>query len=60
MSATGLRYPTVTRLTEPDKPAVVMAGSGQTMTFAQLDDFAWRAARTFANWACSPVITSRS
>jgi acyl-coenzyme A synthetase/AMP-(fatty) acid ligase len=31
-----------------------MAGSGQTMTFAELDDFAWRAARAFRSLGLAP------
>ena len=44
MSAAPLRYPGATRAAAPDKAAVVIAGSGERMSFAQLDDFAWRAA----------------
>jgi len=43
----GLRYPGAYVATTPDKPAVIMAGSGESVTFAELDAAANRLARTF-------------
>jgi fatty-acyl-CoA synthase len=47
----GLRYPGAHR---SDKPAVVMAGSDEVMTYAELDAFAWRAARAFRTLGLGP------
>ena len=40
-------HPSVHARTQPDKPAIVMAGSGETLTFAQLDARSNQAARFF-------------
>ncbi len=40
-------YPGVFAATNPDKPAVIMAGSGQTMTYRELDAEANRLSRVF-------------
>ncbi|MEU0313080.1 acyl-CoA synthetase [Nocardioides sp. NPDC006273] len=37
-------YPGTHALTTPDKPAVIMAGTGQTLTYAELDDASLRLA----------------
>jgi fatty-acyl-CoA synthase len=47
----ALRYPGAHR---SGKPAVVMAGSGKSMTYAELDAFAWRAARAFRGLGLDP------
>ena len=38
-------YPGVHAAASPDKPAVIMAGSGETVTYAQLDAEANRVSR---------------
>jgi long-chain acyl-CoA synthetase len=53
-AAPALRYPGVTRLEHPDKPAVIMAPTGERMTFAQLDDFAMRSARAWRGLGLGP------
>ena len=42
-------YPGTHLETQPDKPAVVMAESGWTQTFAELDAAANRLSRVFRN-----------
>src|SRR5690348_16230956 len=40
-------HPSVHAATQPDKPAIVMAGSGETLSFAQLDARSNQAAQFF-------------
>ena len=47
-------YPGVYAATDPDKPAIVMAGSGEVITYAQLDDEANRMSRVFADAGLEP------
>jgi fatty-acyl-CoA synthase len=47
----ALRYPGAH---PSDKPAVVMDGSGERMTYGELDAFAWRAARAFRALGLDP------
>ena len=49
-----LRYPGAYVDTTPDKPAVIMAGSGDTVTFAELDASANRLARAFRALGLDP------
>ena len=49
-----LRYPGAYVDTTPDKPAVIMAGSGDTLTFAELDAASWRLARAFRALGLDP------
>lgn len=44
-----LRYPGAHAETTPDRVAMTMAGTGETVTFRQLDATANRLARTFAS-----------
>ena len=54
MSETGIRFPGGVARTNPDKTAVVMAGSGDSITFAQLDAAANRLARTYRDLGLGP------
>jgi acyl-CoA synthetase (AMP-forming)/AMP-acid ligase II len=47
-------YPGVHAATHPDKPAYVMAGTGQVVTYSQLDDGANRLARVFHDLGLVP------
>ncbi|HET9102836.1 MAG TPA: acyl-CoA synthetase [Solirubrobacteraceae bacterium] len=44
-SVPALRYPGAVAAQHPDRPAVILAETGAQMTFAELDAWAWRAAR---------------
>jgi long-chain acyl-CoA synthetase len=54
MSETGNWYPGAVARTNPDKTAVVMAGSGDSVTFAELDAAANRLARTYHDLGLAP------
>lgn len=43
-------YPGAYAATTPDKPAVIMAGSGSTQTFAELDTAANRISHLLRGW----------
>ncbi len=47
-------HPGIYAATTPDKPAVIMAGSGETVSYRQLDDRANRASRLFATLGLVP------
>ena len=47
-------YPGVHAKTHPDKPAVIMAGSGRTTTYAELDDRSLRLAHLLADAGLGP------
>ncbi|HEY1118625.1 MAG TPA: AMP-binding protein, partial [Acidimicrobiales bacterium] len=47
-------YPGAHAATRPDHPAVIMAGSGQTMTYAELDDEANRLSQLFRSLGLQP------
>ncbi len=47
-------YPGAHAATRPDHPAVVMAGTGETITYAELDDEANRLARVFHDLGLRP------
>ena len=47
-------YPGAHAATNPDKPALIMAGSGETVTYAQLDAEANRVSRMFRDAGLSP------
>ena len=49
-----LRYPGHWADQAPDRPAIVMAGSGQSMTFSELDAEANRIANLFASLGLAP------
>ena len=51
-------YPGAHAATTPDKPAVVMAGSGETLTYARLDERSTRLAARLRGSACSPATSS--
>jgi len=54
MTESGNWYPGGVARTTPDKTAVVMAGSGDSVTFAELDASANRLARTFRDLGLDP------
>ena len=47
-------YPGVHAAAHPDKPALIMAGSGETITYAQLDAEANRVSRVFREAGLAP------
>ncbi len=47
-------YPGVHAATDPDKPAQIMAGTGEVMTFRELDEMANRARQLFADLGLEP------
>ena len=47
-------YPGAFAATRPDHPAVIMAGTGQTMTYAELDDEANRLSQLFRSVGLQP------
>jgi acyl-CoA synthetase (AMP-forming)/AMP-acid ligase II len=51
---TGEHYPGAIAASTPDKPAVVMASTGEVVTFAELDDAANRLARVFHDAGLRP------
>ena len=49
-----MSFPGTFAETTPDTPAIVMAGSGETLTYAELDDRATRLANVLASLGLSP------
>src|SRR5664279_4365321 len=50
----GPNFPGAFAAVSPDKPAVIMAGSGETLTYRELDDEANRLARVFYDAGLRP------
>ncbi len=53
-SADGPNFPGAFAATHPDKPAVIVAGTGETLTYEELDDEANRLARVFHDAGLRP------
>ena len=48
-------YPGTHAASAPNRPAVVMAGSGKTVTYRELDDNSARLAAALPHWGCAPA-----
>jgi len=50
----NLRYPGLYARQNPDKLAVVMSGSGKTLSYGELDAYAWRLAHLYRSLGLQP------